>query len=260
MEQWQRDGFARLERSGYLKAFSEMARHMCVPFWWSEQPAGEDPVILQNGTICLVATPERTFGVTADHVYAKYLDDLANRPDVECQFGSGTIKPEYREIGRDAALDLATFDFPEVALSRGAYFHRPYRWPPEALKAGELVLHGGYPQVLRNPRTGEVDFGFQWFISRVNDANEERISLEPDAEHVYWPDHEGEQINQDWGGQSGGPVYRVIDASAEAGEALDRLELVGFIYNRLGDLVLARPARFVNADGTIHLPDLPIGL
>jgi len=63
--------------------------------------------------------------------------------------------------------------------------------------------------------------------------------------------HEGETINQNWGGQSGGPVYRVIDANLENAELLDRLELVGFIYNRVMDLVLARPAQFIKEDGTI---------
>jgi hypothetical protein len=109
----------------------------------------------------------------------------------------------------------------------------------------------GYPQVLRNPRTNEVDFPFQWFATRVNDANEERISLHRDVPNTHWPGHEGEQINDQFHGQSGGPVYRVIDANPERGEIVDRLELVGIIYNRVMDLVLARPAGLINADGTL---------
>jgi hypothetical protein len=62
--------------------------------------------------------------------------------------------------------------------------------------------------------------------------------------------HEGEQINDLFHGQSGGPVYRVIDANPERGEVVDRLELVGIIYNRVMDLVLARPPGLINADGT----------
>jgi len=46
-------------------------------------------------------------------------------------------------------------------------------------------------------------------------------------------------------------VYRVIDANLENGELLDRLELVGFIPNRVMDLVFARPAQFIKEDGTI---------
>lgn len=68
---------------------------------------------------------------------------------------------------------------------------------------------------------------------------------------MHWPGHEGEQINDQFHGQSGGPVYRVIDANPERGEIVDRLELVGIIYNRVMELVLARPAGLVNADVTI---------
>jgi len=32
MQQWQKDGIAKLRRSGYLHQFSEMARRMCEPF------------------------------------------------------------------------------------------------------------------------------------------------------------------------------------------------------------------------------------
>jgi hypothetical protein len=68
---------------------------------------------------------------------------------------------------------------------------------------------------------------------------------------MHWPGHEGEQINDQFHGQSGGPVYRVIDANREAGQIVDRLEFVGIIYNRVMELVLARPAGLINADGNI---------
>jgi hypothetical protein len=52
-------------------------------------------------------------------------------------------------------------------------------------------------------------------------------------------------------GQSGGPVYRVIDQNLDRGEIVDRLELLGIIYNRVFDIVLARPAGLVDANGII---------
>jgi hypothetical protein len=77
---------------------------------------------------------------------------------------------------------------------------------------------------------------------------------------LYWPGHEGEQINTSFGGISGGPVYRVIDANRETGEPLDRLELVGIIDRQImGDLILAKPARYNRPDGTLirEIADAP---
>jgi hypothetical protein len=102
------------------------------------------------------------------------------------------------------------------ASFRNVYYHNALRWPPNPIQAREVALHGGYPQVLRNPRTKEVDFPFQWFATRVNDANNERISLHPDVPNTHWPGHEGEEINDRFHGQSGGPVYRVIDANPDS--------------------------------------------
>lgn len=252
MADW-REQADRLHAIGYLENFSNMAMNMCVPFWWSHGPQG-DARVLQNGTLCYVNTGTRRIGITADHVYAPYLADRARYDDVECQFGGSTVNPEDRLIARSEKYDLATFDLPEVFVSasfRNVYYHNALRWPPDPIQAQEVVLHGGYPQVLRNPRTNVVEFPFQWFATRVNDANHERISLHPNVANTHWPGHEGEQINDQFHGQSGGPVYRVVDANRECGEVVDRLELVGIIYNRVMDLVLARPAGLIHANGTL---------
>ena len=75
----------------------------------------------------------------------------------------------------DAALDLATFDIPEVFVGAGpCHYHHAPKWPSDPLRQRDVVLCGGFPQVLRAPRTNDVDFGFQYFIApidsgRVND-------------------------------------------------------------------------------------------
>ena len=100
----------------------------------------------------------------------------------------------------------------------------------------------------------QVEFPFQWFVSRVSSVDPDRIVLDPVLETLYWPGHEAEQINTKWWGQSGGPVYRVVDASPD-GSVVDRLELVGFIYQQWGTtMILARPAFLVDANGKIHQP------
>jgi len=142
-----------------------------------------------------------------------------------------------------------------VSASRWRYHHNALKWPPDPAIVGDVVLYGGYPQELRNPKGDQVEFRFQWFVSRVSSTDPNRIILDPGLEKLYWPGHEGEQINTQWGGQSGGPVYRVVDAGSN-GSVFDRLELVGIIYQKWSTVaILARPAFLVDADGRIqHLP------
>jgi hypothetical protein len=231
-----------------------MAQAMCAPFFWSAGPPG-GAVILDSGTVCFINTGGAHIGVTADHVFAHYLAARGTHPDVECQFGGNTFAPENYLIDRspETELDLATFRVPEVfvAGSRNHYHYNAVAWPPPTPRDGEVVLYGGYPQVLRNPDGGQVHFGFEYFISRISSAEPTRVVLDPGLDNLYWPGHDGEAINVKWAGISGGPVYRVVDA-APGGEPVDRLELVGFIYQRWQDVMLARPASLVNIDGTIN--------
>jgi hypothetical protein len=231
-----------------------MAQAMCAPFWWSAGPQGHAE-ILGNGTICFVNTGGAHIGVTADHVFAEYLSARNTHADVECQFGENTFVPENYLIDRspDTELDLATFRVPEVFVTASGnhYHHNALAWPPPTPRDAEVVLYGGYPQVLRSPDGGQVHFGFEYFISRISSTDTTRVVLAPDLANLYWPGHDGEAINVHWGGISGGPVYRVIDASPE-GEPVDRLELVGFVYQRWQEVMLARPARLVSVDGTIN--------
>jgi hypothetical protein len=255
----QKAAFDALHRAGYLHEVGEMLRHMNVAFWWSGIVNG-DVQILNNGTMCYVDTGTRKIGVTADHVYAKYLEQKATVDSVELQLGENTINIEPRLIDRDSRLDLATFDVPEVFVTANleTHYHMALKWPPDPVRPGEVVIHGGYPQVLRDPETKRVHFGFQHFASAVNEVKAEGVIVLDPGRDPYWPGHEGERLNTEYHGQSGGPVYRVIDANVSKGgtEPVDRFELVGFIYQQLHDLVLARASVFIAPNGTI-LRELP---
>lgn len=248
--------FDELARIGYLRNYEEMVRNTCAPFWWSTEGEGGKPKILNNGTMCFLNTGEAHIGITADHVYAAYERQHSEFGDIEAQLGNNRFAPEDFLIDRDAGLDLATFRVPEVFVSASetAFHHNALKWPQDRVRGRDVLLHGGYPQVLRNQRTGEVDYGFQYFVTRVNAVRDMDIVLEPSPENVYWPGRKGESINTAWGGQSGGPVYRIIDADLRQGgiEVVDRVELVGFIYNAVLDLVIARHSDFVLGDGKLR--------
>ena len=242
----------RLVKAGYWQAFSEMVRRMNVAFWWSGIVDGQLR-ILNNGTMCYLDSGTEKLGITADHVYAEYLAQKASVEGVELQLGENTINVEPYLVDRDPTLDLATFRIPEVFVSAGTSFYHVNRdWPPTPLEPREVVAHGGFPQVLRERGNGKVDFGFQFFASATSDVSGDKIVLAP-PDDAYWPEHPDTPMNQDFGGQSGGPVYRIIDANLKDGgsEPVDRLELVGFIYNKVLGAVLARPASLVRPDGTL---------
>ena len=139
-----------------------------------------------------------------------------------------------------------------VNASERHYHHNALKWPPDPLQKSDAVLFGGFPQALREPKKGEAVFPFQWIAGGVNSVDDKVIVLEPNVKGVYWHGHEGMEINESFCGQSGGPVFRVIDANHANGEYVDRMELVGFIDRQyLGEFVLAKHADHVATDGTV---------
>lgn len=222
---------------------------LCAPFWWHGQDGNGRYRILQNGTICFVHTGERLIGVTADHVYKKYLEDKARYKVFECQFGGSTVDPEHYLIARSERSDLATFDIPSVLVSAaGSSVHHPPQWPTESVREREVVLFGGFPGILREAKDIEASFPFQTFVTATIAVSPDNIKLHVDLPNLHWPLHDGEKINPELGGQSGGPVFRVVE-----GAPIDRLELVGFIYEYSPslDVMLARHASMVAPDGRI---------
>jgi hypothetical protein len=253
MNEEQKAAFQKLEDSGYLPRLREFAMSKCAPFFWSSQEAGQPPKILHNGTICYVRTGQRDIAITANHVYQKYLDDLERFPSVEAQFGGSTIYPERRLIDRDARLDLATFDVPEVFVTAGAKaYHTPASWPPPPLKQGELVLYGGCPGALREPDGRDIVWPFQSFTWLATEVTDVSIALHVDFQNLFWPGHENERINENPGGISGGPVFRVIEDLQGADKRV-YLELAGIAYEYYDpwETVLARHIRHVSADGSL---------
>jgi hypothetical protein len=202
--------------------------------------------LLHNGTIVFVNTGARTFGITADHVVEQFFEDLRSKQLVQCQMGGITVDLENRIIDRDAALDLATIDVSDVIIGGScAYSHAAIRWPPEQLRENEVILLGGFPGKLREVQGSTISSPFESFIGRVSNASSQNATLALNFDSLIWSQNLAAKINEDIGGLSGGPVFRLVS------ESLERIELVGVIYQYLSsaELVLARHLSFVSADG-----------
>jgi hypothetical protein len=179
-------------------------------------------------------------------------------PDVEAQFGGSTIYPEQRLIDRESKLDLATLNVPKLFLDSnvaGKQHNRLPGWPPTPLKPGELVIYGGYPGALREPKTGEIGWPFQSFTWWATEVTDSTIVLHVDFPNLLWPGHEEERINENLGGISGGPVFRHRTHRSET-KKVDTVhfELVGIIYEHSAmiDSVFARHDDHVLADGALR--------
>ena len=251
----QKAAFRELEKSGYLKPAREFAMARCVPFFWSTQQAGQPPRILHNGTICYVDTGQRQIGITNYHVLQQYIGDVAMFPNVVAQFNGNTIEPESRIIDQNKKLDLATLDVPAIFVSsstRNLMHHKPANWPPPPVASGDLVLYGGYPGNLKEISPGQAEFSFQSFIWRPTDITNVNIVLHVDFPHLFWPEREEEKINENLGGVSGGPVFRIREYLDQPEKRI-YYDLVGIVYEIYEgfEVVRARHIRHVLADGTL---------
>jgi hypothetical protein len=214
-----------------------------------EERAGGE--ILHSGTVCFVDTGARVIGVTAEHVYRQYLLDREADKHFVCQFGDQLVWPEARLIDRDRQLDLATFDLPELARRKERFLsNRTVKWPPPRLNAREAVIYGGYPGASRQSGLWKPTFAFETVTGFVHEVTLQNVVLFVDYQNIYWPGRpEGEELNTDPAGVSGGPVYYVDETASQ----YSYLELAGFIYEYHVSLetMLARHADVIRADGTL---------
>lgn len=237
-----------LGKQGQDRLF-DLAATMSTPFWW-HGPTPQDPEIYHSGTLSLIHTGERAIGVTASHVYAKYLTRRDLGKPFVCQFGGVTVYPEDLLIDENKLLDLATFDVSTVILELdGRTLHRSPVWPPQRPKADDVIQYGGFPGSRRRFDLVRPTFGLDYITGLVSDVTPLNIVIQVDYSRLADADGpEATVVASDAPGTSGGPVYRIIETPNGAG-----FEIAGFITEQWPELnfILARHADLVWADGTI---------
>ena len=258
MDAAKRAALQRVIDSGYVHTIQELAKGITAPFWWHEDFDEHDlaenprPIIKANGTITFVDTGEKILGVTNDHVYQGYLSSLENDSSLICQIGAASFRPEERIIDRSppkTGLDLATFDLSDVLVNASmSRIHRSRGWPPPDAQVDDLVVLGGWPGTFRDERLGALNAYFASFITRIDSSIPEHSRTSVNVTEAI---PSGKLIlpdDPDLGGSSGGPILRIRE------ETTVTLELVGFIYeySQAWQVVLARHANRVSADGTIR--------
>ena len=168
-------------------ALRKYVQSLCAPVWW--ESARQE--VVSSGTMCVVKTPEAMLGITNHHVLEIYERHRAEKRDVFCQLGSAPFEPTENLIARSRHWGLATFTIPRHALKH--FGHKVFvtsRWPPEAIKADDHVVFGGYPEVRRTvppgPHPPTMSIDFVSFRRRPHNCSPEQVSFHVDPSRVTW--------------------------------------------------------------------------
>ena len=135
MNEAERKKYDEAEASGLLPRLRLVVQSYCAPIWWEI----DGKTILGNGSMCVIATPQSVFGVTANHVLTIYEGHKVAHPNAFCQLGSAPFDPIPNLIARSEHWDLATFRIPDFTLKHWGRHHRIYKteaWPPPCYQEG----------------------------------------------------------------------------------------------------------------------------
>jgi len=230
------------------------AQNYCAPIWWES----ERKTVVNNGTMCVVRTPNSVLGITNDHVLEIYQQHKIQKPDIFCQLGSAPFDPNANLIARSKFWDIATFAIPEFTLlhwGRKVLFART--WPPSPIQTTDHVVFGGFVEARRTvppvslPPTMSVPFVS--FRKQPHSSTENQVTFHVDPSQVTWlPNVEFPlQPGTNLSGMSGGPCFRLVPAE-------NRIELGGIIYEGDYDfgIIFARQICLVSAQGQIAPPPM----
>lgn len=249
MNDAERRKFDEAESNGLLQSLRARVNAFCLPLWWEKGRK----TILGNGSMVVVATPRKIFGVTADHVVGIYERHRRVYSDVFCQLGNAPFDPLANVLARSAYWDLATFEVPASTLNHWGRDYRIYRaddWPPRTISSGDPIVLGGYPVNRRSQSAGDrpatMSIDFISFIARADNWSESHMSFCFDSSSWYWPQGVGLDANPELSGASGGPCFVIVPEE-------DRIELAGFVYEAHTEyeVIRVRQANLIRADGTI---------
>jgi hypothetical protein len=229
------------------RVYRSILSSSCVPIFWRRVTEPGEP-ILHNGTLTIVRTPKRLFGITAAHVLRQYERDHTNAPVLLQLLNARLEAPEIIDISEK--LDLATIAITESLLKQTGKAVVPLStWPPRVPQEGRGIMLGGYPGIDRlQPKPREAIFGMFTALGLARRVVGPQITwlVERDFGTGDLP------LNRDLGGISGGPLIGLFESPSH----LTYYALCGIISEAhpLLENVIARRADFIAADGAIDEP------
>lgn len=257
-------------RSPFVKQLHMTAGTYVTTFRWNYVHATLGTRRLRNGSAFFADIGGRIIVVTAAHVYRLYLEGKQMaRGRIACQLGDLAFDPEARLIAVSDCIDIATFSISADELAQIG--KRPFTvpagdWPPphpSPTRRGEeglMACFAGFPEDSRlwiNNRA--ISFGLYVAGGPIGSASDRQISMP--FERQFWVDTLGLGFPPegfDPGGISGGPMMMPLERDGSWSFHLAGV-IAEFPSRALGvETVIAAPAHFIAADGSINENSAPI--
>lgn len=238
-----------LARGPYAATVEGAVAGSIAPFLWRERDE-EGHLKLRNGTVFFISA-DRTFMVTADHVFAAYLNARNEFGQFSrCQLGNLRFDPEDRLIVRSATLDIATFSITPEEIRKtgdGKFAMSFHTMNPQI---GKGVFFAGFPGLARlRLSEREIESGIFTALTVADNVNAREISGHFDREYqVDKPGRPTAQEGYDIGGVSGGPLVTMVDS---ANLSYWRLGGVMTEFSTSLEIFYATRADFILTDGTL---------
>jgi len=241
-----------LTRGEYADVVEKTIAASIAPFLWFE-PDEKDGLKARNGTTFFVSA-DRTFAVTADHVFAGYLrarEAFGKR--VRCQFGSFRLEPEDRLIARNARLDIATFLISPDEIRRTFEGKYAMSFDPMVPQRDRGVVFTGFPRRERR-RLGERGIETRIFTALTVAENVTDLQISGHFERARIVDTPGRPTappGYDIRGVSGAPLVTMVDSP---GLHYWRLGGVMTEFSTTFEIFYATRADFILPDGNLIGP------
>jgi hypothetical protein len=241
------------------KEIAAFTLRVCKPLYWHDRNLAWPKKV--RGASCFIARfAAKLIMITADHVYASYLEDLEQTPSLVCQLGLIPFDLDDALIDRDRNLDIATFAVSEAQLARipGTPVDCTGQWPPPNPQRMRAVSLAGFPEEIRelHPAERAATFAAYGALGAIEDFSDREIIV------TYEPERDESMagvpkpaLGFNMRGCSGG-----VALMHGMQNGLHRWFLAGFIIRGSGisegaaqefDIVRLRRIHFIKSDGTL---------
>lgn len=194
-----------LARGPYATTVEIAVAASIAPFLWRELDENS-ALKIRNGTAFFVS-PDQPFMITADHVFAAYLEARNRFGDfARCQLGNLRFVPENRLIARSESLDIATFTIAPEEIRKTYAGRFAMSFEPMNPQIGKGVFFAGFPgRERRRLSEREILSGIFTASTVADNVSDREISAHFDrAYQVDKPGRPTAPEGYDIGGVSGG--------------------------------------------------------
>ncbi|WHS94242.1 hypothetical protein VPK21_004365 [Sinorhizobium kummerowiae] len=249
---------AELMTGAYGDACREILKGCCFPVFWHEQ-SEQGSTVLHSGTVTVVRTQTRLFGITAAHVVSGYINDRLSKNVAlffyEKQMPGFQVIDSSDNHPSSRSLDVATIELDEDELALIGKPIIPLSFPFGVPEEGRGIMLAGYPGIDRVPTAAfELDFGLFTALGVARTVTHDQITWAVNREdsapircNTLPPSH-------DLGGISGGPLIGWFETPAH----IATYRLCAIISESRSDIenVVAKRVDCIDQDGKIHPPGI----